>query len=205
MAYRTRIKAAGVNNLTNARFFASYQVDWIGLDLDPLSPNGLTVDQAREIMQWLAHPQLAGEFTNRSSEEAAFLCGELGLKGAQIPYEQSGSPIQKEGLFVWKYLSLEGGLLPMGLMDADADGFILDLGKVESLGDIDGASQQFLEEVCSAYDIWLRAEPSQSLLHELLNRFNVVGIDLKIGDELSPGLQEFTTTLDLLESLYTTE
>lgn len=205
MEYRTRIKAAGVNNLTNARFFASYQVDWIGLDLDPLSPNGLTVDQSKEIMQWLAHPQLAGEFTNRSSEEVAFLCKELGLKGAQIPYDQTGDPIRSEGLVVWKYLSLADGMLPMGLMDADTDAFILDLGKFHSISIIDEATQQFLDEACSAYEIWLRADSSQEVLQELIDRFDIAGIDLKIGDELNPGLQEFTTTLDLLESLYAAE
>lgn len=202
MAYRTRIKAAGVNNLTNARFFASYQVDWIGLDMDPLSPNGLTVDQVKEIMQWLAHPQLAAEFTNRSSDEAAFLCKELGLKGAQIPYEQSGIPLQSENLFVWKYLSLEDGMLPMGLLESDANGFVLDVGRVDSLEQIDDATQQFLDEACSGHDVWLRVEASQPVLNQLLGRFELTGIDLRIGDELSPGLQEFTATLDLLESLF---
>jgi hypothetical protein len=37
MPYCTLIKAGGINSLTNARFFASYQVDWLGFNLDPLA------------------------------------------------------------------------------------------------------------------------------------------------------------------------
>lgn len=62
------IKAGSVTNLTDARFFAGYGVDYIGFCFDPQSPNYISPQQALAIKGWLHGVQIVAEFANQDAD-----------------------------------------------------------------------------------------------------------------------------------------
>jgi len=59
------IKAAAISNLTDARFFAAYGVDYIGFCFDPLSPDYISPQNALAIKGWISGPKIVAEFANQ--------------------------------------------------------------------------------------------------------------------------------------------
>lgn len=50
---RPKVIAANITNLTDARYFAAWEVDYILFDLDSLQ-----IDQVKEICDWISGPQV---------------------------------------------------------------------------------------------------------------------------------------------------
>lgn len=200
MSYTTTIKAGQVNNLTNARFFASYQVDWIGFDMDPLSPHTLNPDVAQEIMNWLVLDNMMGEFANRSVEEILHLAQLLHLRGAQIPYEVPSADLKAANLTVIKTLALDMPVLPMALDTNHVDFLLVEPGKQEWSA-LDAYTQRTLQDWTEDVPVLLSVPPEQGVVEALLAQYEPAGLNLLIPDEIRPGVQEFEPVLDLLEAL----
>lgn len=62
------IKAGSITNLTDARFFAAYDVDYIGFCFDPLSPDYISPQNALAIKGWISGPKIVAEFANQDLE-----------------------------------------------------------------------------------------------------------------------------------------
>ncbi len=58
-------KAGSITNLTDARFFAAYEVDYIGFCFDPQSPNYISPQNALAIKGWIHGPKIVAEFANQ--------------------------------------------------------------------------------------------------------------------------------------------
>lgn len=200
MSYTTTIKAGQVNNLTNARFFASYQVDWIGFDMDPLSTHTLNPDAAQEIMNWLVLDNLMGEFANRSVEEILHLAQLLNLRGAQVPYEVPTAALKRAHLTVIKTLALDMPVLPMALDTNHIDFLLVEPGKQEWSA-LDAHTQRTVQDWTEDVPVLLSVPPEQGVVEALLAQYEPAGINLLIPDEIRPGVQEFEPVLDLLEAL----
>lgn len=68
MSERKIIKAGSITNLTDARFFAAYDVDYIGFCFDPLSPDYISPQNALAIKGWISGPKIVAEFANQDLE-----------------------------------------------------------------------------------------------------------------------------------------
>lgn len=62
------VKAGSVTHLSDARFFASYAVDYIGFCFNPLSPNYISPQLALAIKGWLHNVKIVAEFANQDAE-----------------------------------------------------------------------------------------------------------------------------------------
>jgi phosphoribosylanthranilate isomerase len=59
------VKAGSITNLTDARFFAAYDVDFIGFNFDPKSPDYISPQNALAIKGWITGPKIVAEFANQ--------------------------------------------------------------------------------------------------------------------------------------------
>lgn len=57
-----KIKATSINNLTDARYFAAWNVEWLGFSLEIGSANYTRPQDVKEIKDWLVGPKIVGEF-----------------------------------------------------------------------------------------------------------------------------------------------
>lgn len=59
---KPKIKAASISNLTDARYFAAWGVDYIGLNLYSSPGFSLSKEQIAGIIEWVEGPVIVGEF-----------------------------------------------------------------------------------------------------------------------------------------------
>jgi phosphoribosylanthranilate isomerase len=78
------VKAGAIQNLTDARYFASRLVNWVGFCFDPESPLFIHPREAQQIINWLEGPIIVGEFGNRPVREIQETALILGLQAVQV-------------------------------------------------------------------------------------------------------------------------
>lgn|GEM_PF-4524971 len=84
----TKWKAAGVNNLTDARYFNALEAGWIEFVFDVLQPQAVTIEKARSIIEWLYEPQLVAAFgLHQDQEEIFYVLTQSGISYAAVPFE----------------------------------------------------------------------------------------------------------------------
>jgi len=49
----TTVKASSISNLTDARYFAAWHVDWLGFDLTANGLSVLSLPEVKEIKDWI--------------------------------------------------------------------------------------------------------------------------------------------------------
>lgn len=201
MAFRCTIKAGGLNNLTNARFFASSGVQWLGFRMDPLDPGSLTIEQATEVLGWVAADGLMGEFDNRSEDEVLFLAESLHLQGVQVPYSMDAGRFAEKGLRVIKRLNLTNGAIPMALSTDNPDWFLIEMDGISDEISSGGFLVQSLKHWLADYPLMITLPPDVEMIDKVLGTLPGIAINLVQGDELQPGWQEFSGVIDVLDHL----
>jgi phosphoribosylanthranilate isomerase len=66
---KTKIKASAVNNLTDARYFAAREVEWLGFRFGGGIASSLSPLAVRAIIEWVDGVKIVGEFDFAAAEE----------------------------------------------------------------------------------------------------------------------------------------
>lgn len=74
-------KAGDITHLTDARYFAAWEVDYLGF---PLGNNGISTAEFQAIREWITGPKLVGEFDLLSEEIQHTVLPTLQLDGIQV-------------------------------------------------------------------------------------------------------------------------
>lgn len=75
------VKAGAVTHLTDARYFAAWEVDYLGFDF---SPTGISVVEFNALKEWITGPQLIGEVGLLVDNQLPASIQELQLDGIQL-------------------------------------------------------------------------------------------------------------------------
>lgn len=75
----TKVLATGITHLTDARYFAAWQVDWMAFPLD--GPGAVSPQMLMQIAEWVEGPQLMARFAHTSWKEAQAQMEPLELDG----------------------------------------------------------------------------------------------------------------------------
>lgn len=62
------VKAGSITNLTDARFFSAFEVDFIGFCFDPQSTLYISPQNALAIKGWITGPKIVAEFANQDPD-----------------------------------------------------------------------------------------------------------------------------------------
>lgn len=57
----TKVFASTITNLTDARYFAAWEVDWLGFEVSENGPHALSADAVKEIVEWVDGVKIIGE------------------------------------------------------------------------------------------------------------------------------------------------
>ena len=66
---KTKIKASAVNNLTDARYFAAREVEWLGFRLSGSPDMAISLLAAKAIAEWVDGVKIVGEFDFATAED----------------------------------------------------------------------------------------------------------------------------------------
>lgn len=197
------LKAGKISNLTDARFFSSYQVDWLGLNFDPLAEEALTVDRANEIIQWLKGPKMAGEFENREPDEILFAVDQLQLHGVQIGPDIDPQVFAAKKLTVFQKVTVGENAIPFAIPEKGPIGYlVLALeGEYEHPDAMGTSLKDFVRATCEDYPVLLDMAFTQQNVASFNNFFQPAGINLSGGREVATGLKDFNEMAGILEKI----
>jgi len=89
--------AASIANLTDARYFAAFGVDWMGFDINPASDAYISTEDIIEIIQWVEGPKFILQGVNWNPAAAEILKTE-GLKIEAVLLDQPDDAFSDMGL-----------------------------------------------------------------------------------------------------------
>ena len=198
---RTRVKAAAVANLTDARYFAALGVDYLGFALEPGAAGHVSPQQVEGLREWIEGPALVGEFGHAPTEEIARQAAALQLDVVQVgPFGKTRDAAAATGLPVLHEIVLGRDVGPaeaQRLIDAsarDTRAFVLDFSRNGLRWDAlreEPTWMTWLEEACADYPVLLDLPAAPDQLEELLATLNPEGIQLTGGEEEAVGVKSF--------------
>jgi phosphoribosylanthranilate isomerase len=81
---KLKIKASQITNLTDARYFAAKEVEWLSFNFTENTENYIESMQARAMIPWVEVPHIVGEFDGFDAESVNFYAENWDLKAVQV-------------------------------------------------------------------------------------------------------------------------
>jgi phosphoribosylanthranilate isomerase len=92
-----KIKVNSIQNLTDARYFAAKEVDYLGFNLEEGTPGYLEPIYMKAIKEWVEGPKIVGEFKISSPETVREAAEFYGLNAVQVPFSWTFEQIETLG------------------------------------------------------------------------------------------------------------
>ena len=207
---KTKIKAGAITNLTDARYFAAWDVQWLGFCLDPGSSEYIPPATAKAIKEWVEGPQIIGEFGLQSAEEISATIPLLGLQAVQLhPFSPVAEIKALIDVPVFQELvpeipqSLEALLIHCQKHQQDVDYFVLNCSKnnVRWTELSDSPYLATLVQLCEKHQVILDIPTTADELAIILDSIRLSGLNIKGGEEEKVGFKSFDEVDDIFESL----
>lgn len=192
----------GINNLSDARYCAGMGAQGLIFTLDTALPGAVAAATARELAGWVAGVDLIGEFGHVAGPEINRLVEECGLTGVLLRLDPA-RPAWPQGLAVPVYIEVPQLIvlteqLYAALPDLTAafpQGFALFTTPPEP------ASYARWHPLAQQVPLWLAGPPDPTEAAELARQVRPAGLILAGGDEIKPGLRDFTELEAVFEAL----
>lgn len=208
-----KIYAGPITNLTDARYFAAWDVHWLSFNLSPTEDSFLAPNQTQAIKEWVEGPAMVGEFNLHSAEEIQKLAVDLQLDGIKLGPDTSLETLMQldTDLPVLKAITLTAEMTAAELEDicsdfaANVSHFILDfvpgawsLEKLQKASDLNWGHLLTLNE---QYPIIfnLGLNPADTLA--LIENETAISIQLTGGAEEKVGYKSFDELDEIFEAL----
>ncbi len=205
---KSKIKVDSIASLTDARYFAAWEVEWLGFNLDVHTPSGVTPTMVNAIKSWVEGVKIVGEFGAQAIEEIQQTAVTLALDALQISHFSNISTLK--ALQSWDILKeyVVEDLVELATLDAYlrelapyVKYFILDF---ERNGITWKKIQPYLEHlqtICQVYPIILRLPFEVTELPEILSNLTIQGLALSGGEEEKIGYKSFDDLDEIMEWL----
>ena len=202
MNLKTLIKAASINNLSDARYFAAMGANWLGFCLDVNNASYIEPETVKEITQWVQGPEIVGEFGSQEEELIIDTANRLNLNYIQIPIELYKAGLQKKWpAFVKIDLNNEDSLANhFNLFLEDGDFSLLYI-HFSSWAGFSNEFKKALYNFClnhaTIFELNFKPAELETILHEL----PIKGLNLHGGDETQPGMKTFDNLSEIFDTL----
>lgn len=202
----------GINNLSDARYCAGMGADGLIFTLDPELPGAVTPELVKELAGWVSGVELIGEFTSATPysviNEMVPRCGlnrvllhldrnnEVAFwepASLKVPALIELSPLYIVDKYEYDSLTEDGGLLipfPAGYALVSEVAYNLS----------SQSSRKRAAEVATQHPLWLDGHFTAETALQAFG-LGLAGLILPGGDELKPGLRDFTELEAIFEAL----
>ncbi len=210
---KTNVKASNITNLTDARYFAAWEVKWLGFDFQEGSENYISPPTMKAIKEWVEGVKFVGEFPFTTAEDMNAAVAALELDAIQVGMFTEVEVLEKiSEVTVIKEVvispdvdeaSLENHLQ---LYAPHVEYFLFSFEKSGTTWEMmkNGKSQisiAVLGKICNQYKIILSIDLSPDALEEILAIPNLHGLNVKGGEEEKVGVKSFDELDEIFEAL----
>ncbi|MEP1095776.1 MAG: hypothetical protein ABJG78_11745 [Cyclobacteriaceae bacterium] len=198
MSLKTFVKISNVSSLSDARYCAGMGVDILGFNIDPTSSAQIDPSDYKEITDWVAGVEFAGEFDLASADEIKST-----MKDYPIHY------VQVTNLDVVEAVGLLGvPIIFKAQVDSDEDlsrlsttlSYLDELASIVIVKSENPAMEEKLDEAITFYNgnvklvMGYQVRPSDSI-----HKFP--GVEMEATREEKPGFKDYGEIMDVLEAL----
>ncbi|MBW3128188.1 hypothetical protein [Hymenobacter profundi] len=199
---RIPVLVRGINNLSDARYCAGMGADGLIFTLDPTLPDAVTPTLMGELAGWVAGVKLLGEFDAQPVSEINRLVEECGLQEVllrQLPT----TPLSVASLLTVNLADTISSAQREEMAQQYTSVFPAGFGVVVTLDSthLDITTQQALAEAAARFPLWLSGAITPNNVLSLLDTVQPAGFLLSGGDEIKPGLRDFTELEAVFEAL----
>lgn len=209
---KIKVKASQITNLTDARYFAAKEVEWLSFNFTEGSENYIDPMKAKAMFEWVHGPHIVAEFNGFSAADINFY-----TEGYQLSHIQVGMNMTIDEVFELKAPSIikeinvaatSNAEILRGLMRpfaASVEAFQLNFEK-NGLGFLSLKNPSSLitvadlKALCNEFKIILVIDFQTIMLEEVLS-LNLYGLSLQGGEEEKVGVKSFDELDDILEKL----
>lgn len=210
---KTKIKAGSITNLTDARYFAAREVEWLGFDFSVGSDSYIAPAQMLAIKEWVDGVKFVGEFNLESVSDIRSAITTLQLDAVQIsmvsPEETLRELVEEISVIkeiVPNYYQNDEDL--EDLFKSTPPGvayFVLNLEKNGfTWTDIKSGTPFTLKgitSICEQYPVLLALNFRPGKVTEILDHLPIRGLHLTGGDEEKVGFKSFDDLDEILDRL----
>jgi phosphoribosylanthranilate isomerase len=208
MALQYKLKAGGITNLTDARFFNALEADWLGFNLDVLAENSISLKEAQAIKGWLFAPKVVLECGHHQDKmELIFLGNDLEVEAVQVDCDH---PILKEEHFLFPIM-LTVDFVDLGhakfkkALESTTNIVVIIIRVEERNFDWEifkkdiSVFQKTINRLKSRFTVLIEMPFEKTWFLEALQLLEPHGIHLSMQKEDSPGLSKVDVYSELLE------
>ncbi len=195
----------GINNLSDARYCAGMGAQGLIFTLDANLPGAVDAATARELAGWVAGVDIIGEFGHVAGAEINRLVEECGLTGVLLRFDRDRQA-WPEGLAVPALIEVTAGLLikqqhyAAAIADLTAalpGGFAL----FTTPPPPSSADYAYWHQLARQAPLWLASPTDPTEAADLAQQVHPAGLILAGGNEIKPGLRDFTELEAVFEAL----
>lgn len=209
---KIKIKASGIANLTDARYFAAREVEWLGFRLGDGTDGTLSLSAVKAIAEWVDGVKIIGEFDFAPAAEILAASEQLRFDAVQVGMFTPAFEMEKlAGLTVIKEVVVEKNASDSTLAAylneyaSYCDYFLLDFSKSGIQWDDVKLGKPIaldtLEEMMRSHKIILALDFDAALAAEVLERLHPSALSLSGGAEEKVGLKSFEQLDAILDQL----
>ena len=206
---KLKIKASQITNLTDARYFAAKEVEWLSFNFVEHTDNYIEPMRGRAMFDWVEVPHIVGEFDGFDADAVNFYAENWGLKAVQIG--QKTEVFDVKSAYILKEITVEshttadilrGLLSPFKNMVA-AFQLNFDAQNV-SFSDIKNNKCALdladLSSLCAAFNIILNIDFQLVELEDIID-LKPFGLSLKGGEEERVGVKSYDELDEIFDKL----
>ena len=210
---KTRVKASQTTNLTDARYFAAWEVEWLGFNFDKGTENYIQPQVMKAIKEWVEGPKFVGEFSFASAEDIRIAKELLELDmvqvgmfvGEEVLKDLKDIPVIKEIVFhpemtfaeMEKHFQQFDSYVEFFLLNFDKNGITWEMIKNGQAS----ISQEELLKIFKQYKTVLSINFSEKIISEIILLSDLVGINVVGGIEEKVGVKSFDELDEIFEAL----
>lgn len=203
MGYITRLYFKDLTNLSDARFAAAADAEFVGFCFDPISSNYVAPNAMMEMRGWLSGPKFVGNFNLIAPDDLNLEIDNYELEVVELDfslYAGYARSVHAETILRLKLSALDQA----GLRHFDGDYLLIHADEIFSNWTLTRTNRQVLDLLKSACAhnrciIDIPAEAQQ--LREIVQMLSPYALCLYGGQEQRPGIKEFTDMQEKLEAL----
>jgi phosphoribosylanthranilate isomerase len=206
---KLKIKASQITNLTDARYFAAKEVEWLSFNFAEHTDNYIEPMRARAMFDWVEVPHIVGEFDGFDADAVNFYAENWGLKAIQVG--ESSEIFNLKSDYIVKEIVvdsattaeiLRGMFLPFaGVVSVFQLNFELEnIAFSELKVGEHPLSINDLSALCTAFKIILAIDFQLDELDEIL-ALKPSGLSLKGGEEERVGVKSFDELDEIFDRL----
>jgi phosphoribosylanthranilate isomerase len=206
---KVQLKANALSHLTDARYFASMEVDWMGFNLDPLAENASSPQFVKAIREWISGPAFIGEFNYASASEILSITENAGLDTIQLGplFNYTELNMIPDSYTIFAECMMDENFPDASLQaflqqySAKVNYYILNFSNLFEPLSIQWKNS--LVSLCKAYPIFIHSNGNAPQILDHIQYFNPLGYCLSGGSEEKTGMKSFDELDEIFDQLST--